>query len=170
MLDNEDINLEELTAKTLNENIDLGCFDCSVDDPLELNEFIHKEALQYQKESMGITYLFYYNDLIVGYVTIAMGAIEVKETRLPRRSREKDYPALLLGRLGVHNDYRHRNIGRSICSWTIGLANEFSKKLGCKFVVLLTAQNKVSFYTKCGFEKCPKYDNKQKVLMYFQIC
>jgi len=111
-----------------------------LDDTLGLNEFIHKEAMQYQKESRGITYLFYINDVAIGYVTVAMHAIEVKETRLGIVTRKKHYPALLLGRLGVHNDYRGRNVGYSICLWTIGLAKELSKKIGCRFVVLLTEQ------------------------------
>lgn len=168
-MSSNDIDLQQLTVKTLDNDTNLLCFDCSLDDTLGLNEFIHKEAVQYQKESRGITYLFYINDVAIGYVTVAMHAIEVKETRLGIVTREKHYPALLLGRLGVHNDYRGRNVGYAICLWTIGLAKELSKKIGCRFVVLLTEQSKIGFYKKCGFEMCPKYEKKTKVLMYIQI-
>jgi len=162
-------DLQQLNVRQLEEQTDISGFDCSKEDVLGLNEFIHKEAKQYQKNCMGSTYLFHFQSVFVGYVTVAMYAIEVKETRLRIVTNEKRYPALLLGRLGVHNDYRKRNIGRSICLWTIGLATEFSKKVGCRFVIVLTSPEIISFYEKCGFVICPKYEKKKKVLMYFQI-
>jgi predicted N-acetyltransferase YhbS len=85
------------------------------------------------------------------------------------RKQPSKRPALLLGRLGVHNDFRDRNVGSALCRWTIGLGNELSKRVGSKSVVLLTVQAKVEFYKKCGFEICPKYERKQKVLMYLQL-
>jgi predicted N-acetyltransferase YhbS len=168
-MSNGDISLDQLTVRLLSEGMDFQNFDCSHDDPLGVNEFIHKEALQYQNELRGVTYIFSYSGVCVGYVTVAMHAIEVKETRLRIVTSEKHYPALLLGRLGVHNDFRDRNIGSALCRWTIGFGKELSKRVGCKFVVLLTAPSKVKFYEKCGFEMCPKYERKQKVLMYFQL-
>ena len=166
------IDLEQLSVKKLSEELDLSSFDCSVDDTLGLNEFIHKEALEYQKERMGITYVFCYQSIPVGYVTLAMYTIEVKETRLQRLRiirNEKRYPALLLGRLGVDNNYRERHIGRNMCLWVVGLAKAHSNEIGCRFVVVLTKKEKVEFYKKCEFEIAPKYENKEKILMYFQI-
>jgi len=57
-------------------------FDCSLGDELGLNEFIHKEALQFQNENMGITYLFFFYDVIVGFATLSMSQIEIKETKI----------------------------------------------------------------------------------------
>jgi hypothetical protein len=163
------VDLDQLIVRSLDEQADVSQFDCGLDDVLGIDEFIHKEAMQYQNDSMGITYLFYHQNVLVGYVTVAMYAIEVKETRLRMVTSEKRYPALLLGRLGVHNGYRHRHVGLSICLWTIGLAKELSRKIGCRFVVLLTSPTKVGFYQKCGFEICPKYEKKKKVLMNLRI-
>ena len=163
------VDLQQLTVKTLDGQVDVSHFDCSTDDVLGINEFIHKEAMKYQNDSMGITYLFYYQTVLVGYVTVAMYAIEVRETRLRMVTNEKRYPALLLGRLGVHNDHRGRHVGLCICLWTIGLAKEMARRVGCRFVVLLTSPMKVGFYQKCGFEICPKYEKKKKVLMNFRI-
>ena len=166
-----DVDLRQLTVRKLDEGVELSDFDCSLDDDLGLNEFIHEEAMQYQNESLGVTHLFYHQDCLVGYVTVAMGSIGVRETRLylPFFGPKRRYPALLLGRLGVDNRYRNRNIGHCICLWSIGLAKELSKKVGCRFVVLMTNQSKVGFYLKSGFEICPKYEKKQKVLVYFRI-
>jgi hypothetical protein len=49
---------EDLTVDILGEEYDLSSFDCSQDDYSGVNEFIHKEALMYQEENMGKTYLF----------------------------------------------------------------------------------------------------------------
>jgi GNAT superfamily N-acetyltransferase len=163
------LDLQQLNVKQLEEQTNLSGFDCSKDDTLGSHDFIHKDAKQYQKECMGSTYMFHFQNVFVGYVTVAMHAIEVKNTRLRIVTNMKSYPALLLGRLGVHNDHRNRNIGRSICLWTIGFAKEFSQEVGCRFVVVLTSPDKVAFYEKCGFAICPKHERKKKVLMYFQI-
>ena len=150
--------------------MDFSNFDCSnEEEDLGLNELIHTEALQYQRDCMGITYVFLNRNMPLGFVTIAMYAIEVKETRLRIVTSEKRYPALLLGRLGVDNNYRRQDIGCCMIQWVVAFAQEQTKKMGCRFVVVLTRQSKVDFYKKCGFEVCPKYEKKNKVLMNFQI-
>jgi len=165
----DDVCLRELTVKKLDEQTDLSGFDCSKDDDMGLDEFIHKEAMNYQRESLGITHLFYYKGNIVGYVTVATSSIEVKYTKLHLPFfRPIKYPALLLGRLAVDNRYRRRNIGHCICLWCIGLAKEIAKKIGCRFVIVVTRQSKVEFYRKCGFDICPRFERKEKVFMYFQ--
>ena len=92
----------DFSVKKLDEQTDLSGFDCSADDDLGLNEFIHKEALGYQKESMGVTHLFYVGDKVAGYITVAMGSISVKKTklRLGFFGEKVRYPAVLLGRVG----------------------------------------------------------------------
>ncbi|MDR2204364.1 MAG: hypothetical protein LBE76_08780 [Nitrososphaerota archaeon] len=96
-----------LTVEKLSDTSDLTKFDCSQDDELGLNEFIHNEALQYQKERLGITYLFYRDDKIVGYITVAMNSLKPKLTDLRIDNYGKiNYPALLLGRLAVDNTER----------------------------------------------------------------
>lgn len=164
-----DVCLSELTVKKLDEQTDLSGFDCSKDDDMGLNEFIHKEAMNYQRESLGTTHLFYYKDNIVGYATIATSDIEVKYTRLHLPFfRPMKYPTLLLGRLAVDNRYRGRNIGHCICLWCVGLAKELAEKIGCRFVIVLTSQSKKGFYRKCGFDICPGHEEKKRVLMYIQ--
>ena len=149
--------LNQFDIKPLNAQHNLSSFDCSYEEGyLGLNEFIHKEALQYQQSFMGPTYVFFYQNSFVGYVTIAMYAIEVKETRLGITAKEKRYPTLLLGRLAVDNNYRERHAGLCIVQWTVACAEELAKNIGCRFVVVLTVPSKVGFYQKCDFETCPR--------------
>ena len=96
MLNQNYIQPNQLKFEVLNKNHDLRAFDCSYEDEMGLNEFIHDEALQFQNEKMGITYLFFYNNIIVGFATLAMSQLEIKETKikLPFKTTIRDYPAL----------------------------------------------------------------------------
>lgn len=68
------INYDNIEIKKLSSSHILSNFDCSLDDDLGCNDFIHTEALLFQREKQGITYLFFSNNKIVGYTTIAMSS------------------------------------------------------------------------------------------------
>jgi len=167
----EDVKAEDLRYEILNEKHDLSSFDCSVEDEMGLNEFIHKEALQFQKENLGVTYLFYYSNIIVGFATIAMSQLEIKETKnlLSLKTNIKFFPALMIGRLGISKDYRHRNLGENICYWCVSQAKQLSEKIGCKLIIVMTNDEKSDFYKNCRFDLLPKCEKKEKKWMYLQV-
>ncbi len=159
-------------VKRLNSKTDLSRFNCSMDDELGLNEFIHKEALKYQQEGMGVTYLFYRGTKIVGYITIAMSAIKTKETDLQVEGYEKvTYPAILLGRLAVDNTERGKGIGKYLIKYCVDFAFLKAKKeIGCRFVVLVTkGERRIKFYEKNHFEKMDAPLKKGLKMMYVQL-
>ena len=164
-------NLYDFSVKKLDEKTDLSEFDCRDNDDLGLDEFIHQEALGYQNEGMGVTHLFYNNDKIAGYTTVAMGSIGVRMTELEVEIYDKKrYPALWLGRIAVHNNLRRRAVGKCMILWCIGLARA-STEIGCRFIVLVTKDaSRIKFYTECGFRECP-IDLKEKDtrMMYFPL-
>jgi len=163
------IDFHELEIKILNELIDLSEFCCLEGDTMGLDEFIHKEALAYQEEKLGITHLFLYKDRLVGFATLAMTAIPIKEPRefLSFSVPFHHFPALLIGRLAVDNEFRKRNIGRNICLWVLGFAEDLAKQVGCRFITVLTESQVVEFYERCGFMAVDK--TKKKVIMFKQI-
>jgi len=159
------INFDDIEVQKLRRDTDLTNFDCSLDDDLGLDVFIHKEALAYQETLLGITYLFYYKSNFVGFVTLAMGRlrgkyIEKEEIRLSY------YPALLIGRLAVDNNYRKRGICRFICDWCTGFAERLAKNIGCKFLVLDTNKRISVIYEKCGFLGAREND---RIIMFKKI-
>lgn len=165
-------NPKDFTIEKLGEKANLSGFCCNENDDLGLDEFIHKEALDYQQEGMGVTYLFYNNSKIVGYITVAMGSIGVKTTKLRIHSYSDKvrYPAVLLGRLAVQNGLRRRSIGKCMAYWCIGLAKELSADIGCRFVVLVTkGESRIRFYKECGFEESAIKQEKEMKMMYFQL-
>ena len=160
------ITISDLTFQILSEDSDLSFFHCDRNDELGVDEFIHKEALDYQRGHYGVTYLFYYEDRLVGSVTIAMAYVEtseIPESEVDENLEIKQYPSMLIGQLGVDNDHRGIDIGTALCGWCVGKAVEFSKVVGCRYVSALTNEKIVEFYRKCGF--MTRSAKKKRVLM-----
>jgi predicted GNAT family N-acyltransferase len=144
------------TIKKLNSHTDLSKFDCSKDDELGLNGFIHKEALKYQQNGEGVTHLFYRNNKIVGFVTLAMGSIRKDKIAVSLVDYDKvNVPAMLLGRLAVDNSERDKGVGTYLLEYCVGFAVKLAKNtVGCRFVTLVTTKgSRASFYAKHGFKK-----------------
>jgi predicted N-acetyltransferase YhbS len=124
------VDFGKITNRKLEFTDDLSGFSCDQDDRLGCDDFIHEEdeAKLYQKERQGITYLFFYEDEVVGYVTLAMSSIPAK--RMDRRFKEavrlRFYPSLLIGRLAVGNNWRRKGLGKYLSDWCLGLAMALS--------------------------------------------
>lgn len=161
------IDSSSLIVKELDESTDLSSFCCSDNDTMGLNEFIHNEAFLYQKHKLGKTYLFFYSDRLVGFTTLCMSVLRIEPTFLPFRVSFKEFPALLIGRLAVDNQFRKKNVGRNILLWVVAFALEQSERVGCRFVSVLTKGEGVSFYEKCGL--IPINRKKKKVILYRQL-
>ena len=164
--------VKDFSVKKLDEKMNLSGFDCSNDDDLGLDEFIHNEALEYQNEGMGVSHLFYVKEKIAGYITVAMGSIGVKSTELEVEVYDKKrYPALWLGRVAVDNEFRRRNVGKCMLQWSVGLAQSLSEVMGCRFIVLVTkGEHRIKFYRECGFKICPiTLPEPDMKMMYFQL-
>ena len=71
------VDFDKIWFKKLEMTDDLTAFKCDTDDDSGCDEFIHKaeEAKLYQKERHGITYLFFCEETMIGYVTLAMSSI-----------------------------------------------------------------------------------------------
>jgi predicted GNAT family N-acyltransferase len=165
------IQAHDMQFEVLNSNHNLSAFDCSEDDELGLNEFIHEEALDFQRENLGITYLFFHNGVIVGFATLAMSQIEIKGTKvkLPFQTEIRDFPALMIGRLATDNNFRARHVGRNISLRCVSKAQQLSHDVGCRLIVIRTNDKKYAFYKNCGFEIVPKDEKKPKKWMYLPI-
>jgi len=142
----------------------IDCTEADGTDPLGLQEFIEGEALKYQEESLGVTYLLLHGQDSIAFMTVSMACFEVEElgnleqvdgVRVP-------HPALLLGRLAVDKEFRSKGIGTSLCKYAVGLATVMSDLVGCRYVALHTTQAKASFYTQdpLNFVVCSQQKGK----------
>ena len=111
--------LDSCTFKPYNKEILHSCnpFDC---DHSDLNDFFANDVDNYSSELLGKTYCFTLDSdptIIVCAFTISNDSI--KTTNLPNSRKKKvikgiprpkqmrSYPAVLIGRLGVHKTYRN---------------------------------------------------------------
>jgi len=157
--------------KILSSETDLSGFDCSIDDELGLNDFIHNNALKYQQEGMGVTHLFYDGVKIVGYITLSMHSIRTAFVDLPTpidMYPKVNYPALYLGRLAVDNTERRKGIARYMINYCMVLAREKAKEeLGCRVIVLVTKKYRVEFYKHFSFKVSnEKLKDNYKLMFY----
>lgn len=145
--------LDNCTLKIYNQELIDSCnpFDC---DHQDLNDFFTNDVDDYSSELLGKTYCFTLDEdptIIVCAFTISNDSIKtthlpnsrkkrvIKE--IPRPKHMRSYPAVLIGRLGVHKAYRNiegeeertgKQLMDFIKSWFIDGAN----KTGCRFIVV----------------------------------
>jgi hypothetical protein len=165
------IDFNKVSVRKLNYNDDLSEFHCNTDDDLGCDDFIHQEdeAKLFQKEKQGVTYLFFYDKQMAGYVTLAMSSIDAKRLGKPKEPVSlRFYPSLLIGRLGVENGLRLKGIGSYICKWCVGLAMDLSEQIGCRYIVLETSKSKMGFYLKCKFSEATTIDDEESYVWMYQ--
>jgi GNAT superfamily N-acetyltransferase len=119
----------------------------------DLDHFFKRYAGQNQfKHHIGVTYVATNKDTMFGYMTVAMGALEVEE--LPEGKRLPSpypLPILRLGRLAVDNRYQGRGIGKHLLRYALTLALQQKDTVGCVGVVVDAKPEVVEFYKKFGF-------------------
>jgi predicted GNAT family N-acyltransferase len=154
--------------KVLDEKDEITKFNCGQE---EIDEFIHKQALTFQKERLGVTYVFYHKLDLIGFATLCMGHINkqkmTSENRLPKHI--DSYPALLIGQLGVCSENQGNGVGTYICDFCFDRAIKLSQKVGCRFLVVDALESAVSFYIKYGFVLAPKQECEKQKLMFLDV-
>lgn len=155
-MSDKEIDFSRIKPELLTKENYSPSFNCTNGDTMGLNVFYHSEALDYQRVRLGITYVFLYEGKALGFVTVSMSKIsrELLEEEDQLGFRQRDYPAMLIGRLAVDNNWRKRGIGTMICKWCIGFAIEMSNRIGCRYVVLQTDDDHAGWYQgeKRGFK------------------
>lgn len=149
----EQIDISELDIVKLSSGFDLSAFDCG--DP-DLNSFLKDDALLYQKGSLAVIYLCLYKNHIVGYFSLSSDAIrldfEEKESMPEPKRRLGEYPAVKIGRLAVHKDFRKHGIGTFLIKAVIGkISDEIVKEIGCRFITVDAYDQAIDFYKKLDF-------------------
>ena len=143
---------------------DFSNFDCGRDD---INDFFLNDASDYQEELFGKTYVFVPEDTptnIVAAFTVANASIFTK--RLPNARKKKigyevhqskgliNYPAVLLGRLGVDLRYQHAHLGPQIIDFVAQWFTSDDNKSGCRHLIV-DAYNEpglIDFYQRNGLK------------------
>jgi hypothetical protein len=140
-------------------------------DPLGVNEFIHNNPERYIENHVSTIYTVKYENNIVGYFTLSMSHIGIKDMMGDDHLDVPfpNYPALLLGQLGVAKKYRGNKIGEEICKYCRGIGQEMDMKAACGFLILRTTVPlaKKFYEPYCDFSWKPKEEGK--VWMYSKL-
>ena len=138
--------------RALRKEDDRSGFSCGEPD---LDRFFQHYAGQNQfKLNLAVTYVAVADEEIVGFATVAVGAVErhqLPSTRLRKRLPAYPLPVLRLARLGVDQRAQGLGIGRALLRRVFHLALEQRDKLGCVGVVTDAKPEALSFYDSLGF-------------------
>ncbi len=142
-------------------------------DPLGIDDFIKNRVQDYLPNKLASIWTVRYESVIVAYFTTSMFAIGVKQLFDDEHVKEVpivSYPAVLLGRMGVHKKERGRDIGYWICQFCTGLAQEIGKRIACRYIVLQTIKTKSTYYEKkCMFHQTKRVNPEGKIWMYRRL-
>lgn len=165
---------EDCSLCDLREQIEVAGFSCGDKD---LDDFFANDCIAYAKQLLGKTYVYRLkSDLtkIVCAFTLANAGIRVSdlpnarrkkiEANIPHAKALKDYPAVLVARLGVSKDFRSKHIGSDVLKHIKYWFIEPSNKTGCRYVLVDTYNNSatLSFYESNGFQLVFSTEKQEK--------
>ena len=159
-------------------------FDCGNPD---LNDFFANDLIDYSNQLLGKSYCFSLDrdpNIITCAFTISNDSIKtlnLPNSRkkkviqdIPRQKQMRSYPAVLIGRLGVHKDYRNiegeeQRTGDQLMDFIKSWFVDGNNKTGCRFIVV-DAYNEgrvIMYYTNNGFNMLFSTEEQEKE--YYQL-
>lgn len=157
----------KLAVDILSEKYNLSEFDCK--DP-DYNDFIKNYALKHQKLKLGTTYLFFYKNKPIGYVTIAMGDLK-KEKAIEelKASRLRNIPCLFLAQMARDKSVKGLDVGDILIEWTIGMAMRASNEIACRYVLLECEDYNIRVYRRNDFVLLPRSKKDKRNHMIYDL-
>lgn len=154
------IKPEEIKIEIIDRNHKVNLFQSY---EKELVDFLIEDAFENQKQRLSITFLWFYGEKLVSYITLLNDKInlegDLKEFFKEKGIHYKSLPALKIGRLCVDDRFLRRGLGKSMIFSAIQIANGINKnRAGCRFITLDAKRNpdkkldSIHFYRKMGFK------------------
>ena len=153
---------------------DMYGFSCGDED---LDGFFASDCFAYAKQLLGKTYCYRLdsdNRTIIAAFTLANAGIRVSdlpnsrkkkvEADIPHVKTLKDYPAVLIGRLGVSKDFRSMHVGSDILEYIKYWFFDSNNKTGCRFIIVDAYNDGATkaFYERNGFKTVFSSDEQEK--------
>lgn len=154
------------------------CHPFSCNNP-DLDDFFANVALHYDSELLGKTYVWVKKSEpkhILGMITLANDSVKLKliaksalnriQRSVTNSKRGINYPAVLIGRLGVSKEDRGNglNIGSQILDYIKDWFRSSDNKTGCRFIVVDAYNNDktLHFYEKNGFKYLYRTEQEER--------
>lgn len=139
---------------------------------VELNDFLVNDALRDQENMMSKTYLCFWKESFVGFMTLLADTIEVRvipESEGVVGCPYSKYPAIKIGRFAVDRNYERRGIGSFLLKAAIGKTIALSKEIGCRYITVDSKPDSIDFYKKHEFKLVESCENKDFPKMYLNM-
>ena len=160
------------------EDVASYCMPFSCEDR-DLDEFFARDAFFYDTELIGKTYAWVSSEntqQILGLVTLANDSVKSQyiaktaknrlQRSVPNAKRGINFPAVLIGRLGVASELRGKGmkIGSQILDFIKDWFRSEDNKTGCRFIVVDAYNNEktLRFYEKNGFKPLYKTEREER--------
>lgn len=153
---------------------ELAGFSCGDKD---LDDFFINDCFDYSKQLLGKTYYYCVENNpkeVVCAFTLANASIRVDDLPNARRKRIqadiphvktlKDYPAVLVGRLGVSVKYQSQHVGSDVLTNIKYWFLDEDSRTGCRFMIVdaYNTPETIDFYARNGFKAVFSSDAQEK--------
>lgn len=170
--------IEQFTFRRLDLDAKIKPFDCGDSD---LNEFFQKDALNYLRQLLAVTYVFEDKQQTVAFFSVLNDRISGEDSdknvfrkirsKIPHKKHFRSYPSVKVGRFGVDQNYHNQRIGTEVMDF-IKAYFSIKNKTGCHFITVdaYNYPRTVNFYKKNGFDFLTSQDEKEDTRsMYFDL-
>lgn len=158
-------------------------FTCGTEDwHLDLKDFFLTDSKDYQAKLLAVTYILEDASRTIAFYSVSNDRISVEDglsqnqfkkkirALFPGGKQLRSYPAVKIGRLGVHSDFQGQRIGTQVLDF-IKATFVTNNRTGCRFITVDAYNNPrtLKFYTREGFEFLTTDLNAKTRSMYFDL-
>ncbi len=169
----EDFRLIRLTSEQ-----SIKPFDCG---DVDLNEFLLSDSHNFSKNLIAVTYVIENDVNTIAFFSLLNDKISVVDFESKRSFKRKikeyfpdnkkfnSYPAVKIGRFGVHRDYQKTGLGTEILDY-IKMLFRNNNRTGCRFITVDAYSQSLRFYERNSFVYLTESDKGEDTrLMYFDL-
>ncbi len=132
-------------------------FDCG---DTTLNDWLQRRAIKNENSGASRTFVACEDNTVIGYYSLAVGAIAREETSgKVRRNMPDPIPVMVLGRLAVDVNWQGKHIGIGMLKDAIQRTLIVAEQAGIRALLVHALSDKAgSFYQRWGFQESPTND------------
>ena len=138
----------------------------------DLKQFLLHDAFRNQEQNISVTFLCFYKNYIISYITLLTDRITVQQDLRAFFTQKdinyKTLPALKIGRMCVDDRFQKQGIGTLMLEVAVQKAKNINEHTaGCRFLTVDAKNESQEFYRKFGFK--PIRINQETTAMYLDI-
>lgn len=122
-----------------------------------LDDWLRRRALANQRSGASRTYVVTANDQVIGYYSLAAGAIlPAQSIGKVRRNMPNPIPVMVLGRLAVDQTWQGQGLGADLLRDALLRTIQAAEITGIRALLVHTLHEKAAaFYSRFGFQPSP---------------